>query len=102
MIVKAVYCDKDHRLHDGFPVGHACVVLPPESLRHERAGNLSLALEAMKASGPLRPHGGVRAEADFVKTLAQVECEHIMSSLTAFSWNVSRTSESLGVDRRTM
>jgi hypothetical protein len=48
---RTLYCDRDHRIGDGVPVGHACRVLDPAFLAAEREGDLALAsilIEAMR------------------------------------------------------
>jgi Nif-specific regulatory protein len=35
-------------------------------------------------------------------SLAEIERRHILATLTAFSWNKSRTSQTLGIERSTL
>lgn len=37
-----------------------------------------------------------------VQTLSQVIAEHVTLALTIYAWNMSKTAEAIGVDRRTL
>jgi hypothetical protein len=55
------YCSKPHRLKDGKPINHQCVVFPPRGLALERQGDHDAAIKALKAAVPLPVHRGVRS-----------------------------------------
>ncbi len=59
------YCNRGHRLHDGKPVDHECVILPPAMLVAERFDDFDEArrlLAKAKQAGKLRTmRRGVRA-----------------------------------------
>ena len=53
------YCNFGHRLVDGKPVGHECIIIPPNALKAEIEGNYHLASDLIQASRKVR-HAGVR------------------------------------------
>ena len=59
-IYMSTYCNKGHRLSDGRPVDHECVILPPKALQAEREGNFEGATVILAEAKPLKPHQGVR------------------------------------------
>lgn len=54
------YCNQGHRLSDGKPVNHECVIIPPRALRAEQAGDFDQALTVLEAAKPLVPHRGMK------------------------------------------
>lgn len=54
------FCNSGHRMSDGKPVGHECVVLPVRALRAERAGDIDQALTVLSDGAPFKPHRGVK------------------------------------------
>ena len=59
-IYLTTYCNHGHRLSDGKPVDHECVVIAPEALQAEREGDYGQAVELIQAAKPLRAHRGVK------------------------------------------
>jgi hypothetical protein len=58
----ARFCGKPHRLADGAPLCHSCVLLPPFALWAEAEGEerlASLLLAKRAAFGPLPRHQGI-------------------------------------------
>lgn len=55
------YCNRGHRMRDGMPVGHNCVILPVHALQAERRGEYSLAIKIIDYQRPLRHSRGVYA-----------------------------------------
>ena len=53
------YCNFAHRLIDGAPIGHECVVIPPEALEAEMDGDYETAIEIMGGK-PMKNHRGAR------------------------------------------
>jgi hypothetical protein len=59
--VATAFCGLPHRLSDGIPLHHHCVVLPPEALLAESQGNHARAVMVLAkaaSAGPLQRHGG--------------------------------------------
>lgn len=54
------YCNFPHRIRDGRPVGHECVVLPVAALQAEILGDYERAIQIMRSAGVGAPTGAVR------------------------------------------
>lgn len=59
-VYMSTYCNQGHRLSDGKPVNHECVILPPEALQAEREGDYEMATVITVEAHPLKPHRGVK------------------------------------------
>ncbi len=53
----STYCNFPHRVKDGKPIQHECVIIPPKALAAEMAGNIELAIELMEAGKTHRHFG---------------------------------------------
>ncbi len=54
------FCNQEHRLRDGKPVGHECFVLPAEALHAERADETERANTILSNWKNRRKHNGLR------------------------------------------
>lgn len=54
------FCGQPHRLADGVPWRHECVVVPPEALVAEARGDFDLAVHHLERAEPLRRSPGAR------------------------------------------
>ena len=59
-VYMSTYCNRGHRLSDGKPVDHECVVLPPEALQAEREDDFEMATDILAKAKPLKPHRGIK------------------------------------------
>lgn len=59
-VYMSTYCNQGHRLSDGKPVNHECVILPPEALQAEREGDYERVWDLMDEAKPFKPHRGVK------------------------------------------
>jgi hypothetical protein len=59
-IYMSTYCNKGHRLVDGKPVDHECVIIPPKALQAEREGDFEMATVIIVEASPLKSHRGVK------------------------------------------
>lgn len=46
----STYCNHGHRLSDGKPIEHECLVIPPKALEAGKVGNFCLAVELIEQS----------------------------------------------------
>ena len=53
------FCQQPHRLSDGQPVGHACVIVPPAALIAEARGDYDRAAHLLKQAEPFTRSPGV-------------------------------------------
>jgi hypothetical protein len=60
MIYCTSYCNQGHRLSDGKPVDHECIILPPKALQAERDGDYEGAIDILADASPLKPHRGIK------------------------------------------
>jgi len=54
------YCNQGHRMRDGKPINHECMLLPPAALRAEREDRFEEALQILQQAKPLRVHRGLK------------------------------------------
>lgn len=57
----STYCNQGHRLSDGKPVEHECIIIPPKVLEAERDGDYEGATVMLAEAKPLRTHRGCKA-----------------------------------------
>lgn len=55
----STYCNQGHRVSDGKPVGHECIIIPVKALHAEMGGDYSTALSIMLHSKKVY-HRGLR------------------------------------------
>ncbi len=53
------FCQQPHRLSDGKPVGHECMIVPPEALEAEAKGEYDRALRLLELAEPFTRSPGV-------------------------------------------
>lgn len=55
---RSLFCMRRHRLRDGKPVDHECLILPPRALRAEQSGDLWTAMALIQGEARVR-HAGI-------------------------------------------